>query len=207
MAYNKYPDTTILVFCKAPIAGQVKTRLIPHVNAQQAADIHRQLSHRILSLLSDSQLCPIELWCAPDTQHLFFFDCSGKYGVPLHKQSGHDLGKKMNDAISTALEKSSRVLLVGCDCPSLTIADFDDAIKALEQHDVVLAPAEDGGYVMIGMKKTYPQLFENIIWGKSDVLAITRQRIKQLNLNSVDIAKQWDVDEIVDLKRYQDKHI
>ena len=110
----------------------------------------------------------------------------------------------MSHAIVTALKTASQVLLVGCDCPSLTVADLDFAINVLHQNeDIVLSPAEDGGYVMIGMKRANPSLFRNIAWGNDLVLDMTRQRIKQANLNCIETQEQWDVDVIDDLNRYQ----
>ena len=74
MIYN-YPDTAILVFCKAPIAGQVKTRLMPELTAEQAKNVHKELTQGLLSLLFNAHLCPIQLWCSPDMKHPFFADC------------------------------------------------------------------------------------------------------------------------------------
>jgi len=199
----KYRDAAILILCKAPIAGQVKTRLIPELNVQQAVDVHIELTRRILALLSDSLLCPIQLWCSPDSSHPFFSDCVDAYQLSLHQQQGDDLGQRMHHAISTALEHASKVLLVGCDCPSLTVADFEFAIRALQTpQDIVLAPAEDGGYVMIGMTQPYPELFSNMTWGHSAVLETTRQRLGQAGLTINETRQQWDVDIIDDLQRF-----
>lgn len=200
----KYPDTAILVFCKAPIAGQVKTRLTPQLSAQAATEIHSELTRRMLALLTESQLCPVQLWCSPTIHHPFFEDCAKDYQLALYLQQGEDLGERMLHAIDHALQQSSRVLLIGCDCPSLTINDFDFAINALQNaQDIVLAPAEDGGYVMIGMKRTYPELFINKTWGHADVLATTRQQIRKINLTCIETVMQWDVDTFDDLQRYR----
>jgi rSAM/selenodomain-associated transferase 1 len=202
----KHPDTVILVFCKAPIAGQVKTRLMPELSAQQAVDVHIELTCRILSLLVQAQLCPIQLWCSPDIGHPFFYDCKDQYAVSLHRQQGQDLGERMLNAISTALQSFSNVLLVGCDCPSLTTSDFDFAIDALQSNndnDIVIAPAEDGGYVMIAMKQAHPELFLNMIWGTQNVLRTTCSRISKLGLSLIQTTQQWDVDTVEDLQRFQ----
>ena len=200
----KYPNTTILVFCKAPIAGTVKTRLMPHLNGQAAADIHIELSQRTLALLLKAQLCPIQLWCYPDKEHSFFNDCVVKYNVTLYEQKGSDLGERMLFAITHALQQSPRVLLLGCDSPSLIAKDLDLAISSLQtQQDIVVAPAEDGGYVMIGMKQAYPELFLNMKWGHNRVLSHTHEKIKQLGLNVTETKQQWDVDDINDLNRYK----
>jgi len=199
----KYPDTAIVVFCKAPVAGQVKTRLIPKLSAEQATDVHIQLTHRTLSLLDNSNLCPIHLWCSPDSRHPFFMECVHDYLIPLYEQQGQDLGEKMFHAISTTLEKSSRVLLIGCDCPSLTVEDIEFAINALQsENDVVLSPAEDGGYVMVGMKKPHSEVFLDMTWGHSKVLQNTYQRVKQAGLSIIKTKQQWDIDTFDDWQRF-----
>jgi len=200
---HKYSDTAILVFCKAPIAGQVKTRLMPQLSAEQAVDVHVKLTQRLLSLLSNAQLCQVQLWCNPDTQHPFFSTCAQKYALSLHEQQGDDLGEKMHHAISVALGSASRVLLVGCDCPSLTIDDFEFSIdNLLNANDIVFSPAEDGGYVMVGMTESHPELFLNMTWGNDDVLNASRQRAKQVGLTVIETKSQWDVDTFDDLQRF-----
>ncbi len=202
MSY-KYVDAAILVFCKAPIAGQVKTRLMPQLTAQQAAEIHTELSESILSLLREAHYCPTQLWCSPDTSHTFFTKCVDKYGVSLHVQQGNDLGERMNHAINTALKTSTTVLLVGCDCPSFRISDFESALDVLQldDNDIVISPAEDGGYVMIGMKKPYPSLFTQMTWGHEHVYLNTLQRIADLELTFFESEQHWDIDTFEDLLR------
>ncbi|NOQ93747.1 MAG: DUF2064 domain-containing protein [Methylophaga sp.] len=199
----KYPDATILVFCKAPIAGQVKTRLMPQISAAQAVDVHIELTDRTLSLLHKAHYCPVQLWCNPSLEHAFFEQCADNYSVSLHLQQGNDLGERMHHAINTALEYSTTVLIIGCDCPSLTSDDLEFAMTALQaENEVVIAPAEDGGYVMIGMRKAHPQLFFNMTWGHEQVFNNTHQRITELNLTLIETRQQWDVDTFDDLQRY-----
>ena len=199
----KYPDTKILVFCKAPIAGQVKTRLMPELTAQQAADVHMALTRHTMTMLIDAHLSPIELWCHPDTHHQFYTDCVYDYEVSLHQQQGIDLGERMHHAISTTLDHSSKVLLLGSDCPSLTAEDIEFTINALQDNDVVIAPAEDGGYVMIAMTQAHPELFLDILWGNADVLPLTHKGIKQAGLSVIETKPQWDVDTFDDFHRFQ----
>jgi len=203
----KYPDTTIIVFCKAPIAGQVKTRLMPHLSAEQAVDVHKTLTHGVLSLLSKSQLFPIQLWCSPDTQHSFFTQCAQRYDVSLQGQQGRDLGERMHHAINTALESSSKVLLIGTDCPSLTIDDFEFASNALIQNnDIVFSPAEDGGYVMVGMIKPQPLVFCNMTWGHENVFNDSQSRATKAGLNLIQTRQHWDVDTFNDWQRFIKTH-
>jgi len=206
----KNPDAVIIVFCKAPVAGKVKTRLMPQLTEQQAVDVHIELTERTLSLLHESQICPIQLWCSPDTNHPFYQQCVNNYGVSLHIQRGNDLGERMHHAIQSGLEKSSTALLIGCDCPSLTVHDFEFAINVLQleaETGVVIAPAEDGGYVMVGLNKAYPDLFINMTWGHEDVYQNTLQRIGDLELTLFESRRHWDVDTFEDLQRFQASNI
>jgi len=199
----KYSDTAIIVFCKAAVAGLVKTRLMPQLSAEQAVDVHIALTQRILSLLSKSQLCQVQLWCSPDTHHPFFIHCAQQYDVSLHMQQGQDLGERMHHAISAALENSSKVLLIGCDCPSLMVEDFKFAINALQNNnDIVLSPAEDGGYVMVGMTKPHHEILLNMTWGHDKVLSTSIQRAKQSGLNLIQTRQHWDIDTFVDWQRF-----
>ena len=199
----KYPDTAIIVFCKAPIAGQVKTRLMPSLSAEQAVEAHKTLTHHVLSSLSKYQLCHIQFWCSPDTRHSFFSQCAQRYDVSLHQQQGQDLGERMHHAISCALASSSKVLLIGTDCPSLTIEDFEVAINGLnKENDILFSPAEDGGYVMVGMIKPQPLVFLNMTWGHENVFNNSQSRATQAGLNLIQTRQHWDVDTFSDWQRF-----
>ncbi len=153
----KYPDAVLMIFCKAPIPGQVKTRLIPELTAEQAAELHIELSTKTLQRAIQSNLCPVQLWCTPTTGHDFFTASKAAYPIVLKQQQGADLGERMHRAFCSALAEYSHALLMGCDCPSLTGQDLEQALTALNQeNDVVLAPAEDGGYVLIGLNQPSP---------------------------------------------------
>lgn len=175
---------------------------MPDLSAEQARDVHIELSQGTLQLVSAPQLCSVQLWCSPDTSHSFFQSCRDNYRVSLHQQQGQNLGERMHHAITDALILYSNVLLLGCDCPSLIADDIEHAISHLKHNDIVLAPAEDGGYVMIGMKKSNPDVFSNMAWGNNTVLSTTRKRIKEQGLSFTEINTQWDVDTIVDYQRY-----
>ena len=200
----KYPDAVLMIFCKAPIAGQVKTRLTTELTAEQAMRVHIELAQRALQLATLSHLCPVQLWCAPSTDHAFFAESAQAYPVTLQQQQGFDLGERMNNAFSSALKHNSRALIIGCDCPSLTATDLDAALAGLNQViSCVLAPAEDGGYVLIGLNQPHPELFDNIPWGTGQVFEYTRTRIKKYNIGYQDLKQQWDLDTPEDLARYR----
>jgi uncharacterized protein len=200
----RYPDAVLMIFCKAPIAGQVKTRLTSELTPGQAMQLHIELSIKILQLATQSNLCSVQLWCTPSIEHPFFAASAQTYQVTLKQQQGLDLGQRMNHAFCSALNTYSRALLVGCDCPSLTEQDLEEALTALsEGMSCVLAPAEDGGYVLIGLNRPQPELFDNVSWGTHQVLEQTLARIKQNNLRFQELNKQWDIDTPEDLARYR----
>ena len=200
----KYPNAVLMIFCKAPVAGQVKTRLTTELSAEQAMQVHIELTLRTLQLATQHHLCPVQLWCAPTIDHAFFTESAQTYHITLLQQQGLDLGERMNNAFSRALNNHSRALIIGCDCPSLTEQDLEAALTALHQESqCVLAPAEDGGYVLIGLNQPQPELFDNMPWGTERVLEQTRARIKHANLHHQELKQQWDVDTPEDLARYR----
>ncbi len=193
-----------MVFCKAPVPGQVKTRLMSELSALDAADVHKELSIRTLQLATQSQLCPVQLWCTPTIEHAFFNAAVLNYPVSLHQQRGSDLSEKMHHAFCSALSRYASALIIGCDCPSLTKQDLEQALAALVQPQTcVLAPAEDGGYVLIGLNQPQSELFKNISWGTEQVFEQTRARLASLNFQYVELRQQWDVDTPLDLIRYR----
>jgi rSAM/selenodomain-associated transferase 1 len=205
MTYQ-YPDCVIQVFCKAPIAGQVKTRLLTVLTAEEAKCVHIELTVRLLKLLHDAALCPVQLWCSPSIEFDFFQQQATTYNLTLHQQENCQLGSRMFHALSVGLQNFKHVLLVGCDCPSLIAEDFEQAILVLKNNtDVVLAPTEDGGYILIGMNQPQAELLSDVEmpWGTSEVLAKTRQRLQQQKLNGHEIHQQFDIDTPDDLARYR----
>ncbi len=203
MAY-KYPDAVLMIFCKAPVAGQVKTRLTTQLTAEQAMQLHIELTQRTLNLATRINLCPVQLWCMPSTDHAFFTASAQRYPVILQQQQGPDLGARMHNAFCLALKSYSCALLIGCDCPSLTEQDLEEALTALSQKACcVLGPAEDGGYVLIGLNQPHPELFDTMPWGTDLVLEQTRSRIQHNNLLYHALKQQWDLDTPQDLARYQ----
>lgn len=198
-----FPDSVLLIFCKAPIAGQVKTRLQPALSSDEAAAAHRQLTLMTLARAVQQPLCEVRLYCAPDTGHAFFRQCAEDYPLTLAAQCGDDLGERMLNAFSDALSSYRHAVLIGCDCPSLTVDDLREALAALQNgSDAVIAPAEDGGYVLIGLNAPKPALFSGMSWGNEQVMVQTRYRAAGASLAVHELARQWDVDTVEDWHRY-----
>lgn len=194
--------TPILVFAKAPEPGKVKTRLCPPLSPEEAAALHRNLVRHTLRTAIRAELGPVSLYCAPDTDHPFFQHCARDYGIELRPQTGRDLGARMAGALAQTLQSAEQALLIGSDCPSLTETDLAAAGRALRDgRDAVLGPAEDGGYVLIGLRRPQPTLFTSMHWGGSTVLDATRQRLLELNLSWEELPPRWDLDRPDDLLR------
>jgi len=189
------PSTGIVLFARAPVAGASKTRLIPLLGEQGAADLHR---HMILACLRHAEKVtdnPVELWCWPDTTHPFFDECRQQYSVVTYAQQGNDLGERMAAAFQSALQRYQRVLLAGTDCPELSVAVFCSAMQALSGNNTtVIVPALDGGYVLMGLSSFSPSLFEDVTWGSHAVLQQTRQRLTSLAWPWCELPALQDID-------------
>ena len=198
----KMRECRLIIFAKAPISGRVKTRLIPSLGAKAAMCLHQKLIVHSLVKARQARVGPIDLWCAPSTAHPFFLCCQKKFRAGLHSQPRGDLGRRMAFALRTTLERASSALLIGTDAPSLTEGDLREAAKALARGmDAVVGPAEDGGYVLIGLRRFAPELFRGISWGTGCVLAETYERLHRLGWQWHELPKRWDVDRPEDVER------
>ena len=194
----------VAVFARAPVPGKVKSRLVPVLGGEGAAALHRVLVARALEAAIEAGLGPVELWCAPDARDPFFRSCGERFEVSLISQHEGDLGARMRIAFETMLAMSARALLIGSDIPAMTAAYLRAADAALaEGCDAVIGPAEDGGYVLIGLARVAPELFEGIEWGGPGVLQETRSRIARLGWRHRELPVLWDVDRPEDLSRLE----
>ena len=190
----------IAVLAKAPIPGLAKTRLIPAIGAHAAAVLQERLTEHAVETAVAAGIGPVTLWCAPDTTHGSFRALAARLPITLKQQVDGDLGARMLEALQPG------GLLIGSDCPGFTPGHLRAAARALDDADVVLTPAEDGGYVQIGARAPCPELFSNMVWGAPTVLSETRKRIAALNLKAVELAPLWDVDTEDDLARLEREH-
>ncbi|MDB5649427.1 MAG: hypothetical protein JWL62_947 [Hyphomicrobiales bacterium] len=189
----------IAVFARAPVAGAAKTRLIPRLGRQGAADLHARLVRHMLAQATDAGLGAVTLWCSPDAEHPFFAACGVRFGVGLVAQTGGDLGARMHAAFVAA---HGPLLLIGTDCPVLTPALLREAASALADGcDAVFCPAEDGGYGLVGLRAPCTLLFSEMPWGTEHVMAQTRVRLVQAGLSWHETAPVWDVDRPEDVDR------
>jgi len=199
----KYSDTVILVFAKAPVAGEVNTRLIPDIGESAATQLQADFIRQRLQMLSSADLCDVFLMCAHDINHEYFESCKQDYPVTLVEQRGEDLGERLLDGIEKALERYRYCIVIGTDAPALDAAAIQQAIDVLhKQTEVVFVPAEDGGYVLVGLQKPYDFLFQNIKWGTAEVMQQCRDALRLNDIVFDELDECWDVDVLQDYERY-----
>ena len=193
--------TRIAVFARAPVPGAAKTRLIPRLGAEGAAALQRQLIGRTLATACAVPYAQVTLWVAGDTAHPFIAGVARRFGVAVAAQLGADLGARMHHAFAAT---GAPLVLIGTDCPQLATGDLAAAAAALADHDVVIQPATDGGYVLVGLARPQPALFESIDWGSPQVLQQTQARIAALGLRCELRPVRDDLDTAADLQRALD---
>ena len=198
-----YHDTVILLFAKAPVDDCVNTRLIPDIGVQAATQLQHDFIHQRLSMLTLSDLCTVNLMCAPDMYHDCFKQCREKYPVVLKQQSGTDLGLRMLNGIKAALQHYKYCIIIGTDAPALDEMKIKQAIESLRtKTEVVFVPAEDGGYVLVGTRQAHDFLFQDITWGSAVVMQQSRDRLIENDVVFEELATCWDVDRLEDYQRY-----
>jgi len=203
---SKPQPTALVMFAKAPVPGQVKTRLCPPLTPDEAATLHGSF---VIDMLERTKIAatklklPIDryLACAPSSTLVFFQIMEERQSVKLIDQVGDDLGARMQQAFATLFGKGyQRVFIVGTDVPSLPLDHYKQALALLDAHDVVLGPALDGGYYLIGLKQPRPELFAKIAWSTDQVLAATQEKAANLGLKTALLPSWRDVDTIDDLQ-------
>lgn len=185
----------LLIFIKNPIKGVVKTRLAKTVGADKALEIYKALLAHTRSVA-----------LAVETNRLLFYhqyipekDDWSNLDFNKQLQSSGDLGQRMLLAFQQAFAHHDKVIIIGSDCPTLTPKILQAGFTALDTHDFVVGPAEDGGYYLLGMNSLEPILFENMEWSTDQVLSTTLSRIRGLKksvcllptLNDVDTEEDW----------------
>ncbi len=193
----------VVVYAKAPIPGEAKTRLIPAIGAETAAMLHAALVERALENATRTKFS-VELSCAPDADNAFFEDCADEWDCTLSDQGSGNLGERMLRTLDELLGEFPRVAIIGADCPAVSQKHIREAIEAIDKHDVAIIPAEDGGYVLIAAKKTHPDMFVGINWGTDQVLTQQCAQLEKVRLSYTLLAPLWDIDRPEDLARLAD---
>ncbi len=194
----------LLIFTRAPYPGEVKTRLIPMLNAAGAARLQATLLQRVLAEVLGGRRMPTQLWYA-GRPHPLLQSLAHRYRIDLRRQQGGDLGARMAYACRAALRRCHAVLMIGSDCPRLRKADLESAAANLNPggkncSDVVLGPALDGGYYLLGLRRPRPPLFQGLPWGGPRVLEISLRRCRLMGLRIRLLGRRRDLDRPEDLE-------
>lgn len=190
----------LLIFSKPPRHGQVKTRMQPELSPAQSVRLHRQLLEHTLMQCIELDAARISLW-TPDKASRYLKALSQRRGIPLEHQLGSNLGQRMSRAIKQmACRHAQPVLLIGADCPFMTPDYLVDALAALKRQDIVIGPANDGGFVLLGANQPLPpRSLDGIAWGTADVLKQTLQQLKKAGAGYCLLPALDDIDRPEDL--------
>lgn len=188
----------LAIFAKAPIPGQIKTRLVPPLTPECAARLHGAFVGDILDRTAALGWTRY-LACAPDLTDPFLRACARESGALPISQGEGDLGARLSRVIGELLQRHDGVIVIGADSPSLPVGYIEKARTHLAAAEVVLGPAEDGGYYLIGLQRVHPALFEGIPWGTSEVVSATAAKVGTSRLALLPL--WYDVDRPSDLDR------
>jgi uncharacterized protein len=191
--------TALIVFAKAPVPGQVKTRLAPALGSQGAALLAERMLCHALAQAAAADLGPVELCAAPDAAHPALHAAAAAHGATLAEQGPGDLGLRMHRAFARCLMRHGSALLIGTDAPSLDAATLRQAAQALQDHDAVFVPALDGGYALVGLRHADPRWFSDMTWSHARVMADTRERLRAAGARWAELPPVADIDEPDDL--------
>lgn len=193
-------DKAVIVFQKFPEPGKVKTRLAKSIGNEKATNLYRFLidhTHQQLTALGAAVFVfhkgPVPKSDYPAIQYSF------------HPQEGEDLGAKMDHAFQTVFQKGfKKALIIGTDCYELQAQHLEKAFSELDHLDLVLGPARDGGYYLMGLKTHVPQLFQGIAWSTGTVLETTLKKAEDSGLKTTLLETLSDVDRYEDLGELRD---
>ncbi len=193
----------LIQFTRAPQEGRVKTRMLTHLSAVQACELHCELTLWTCRQLLDSGFGDVELSVAGDAQHALFRRCVAMGVSRVSQQQGTDLGQRMYNAMQRALAHYASVILVGSDCPGIDPGYLGQAVAALHTAPVVVGPATDGGYVLLGARVITRDIFQEIPWGTDQVYARTRVALTRSELAWVELPWLTDIDTPNDLQVWE----
>lgn len=202
MSRWRFPASRLLVFARAPVTGRVKTRLQPLLGAECCLELYRALLQRTMATVGSGALAPVHLWVDQDPHNEEFLTYCNSDEIFVQPEA--DLGRRMAVAAGQTLLQPGveSVILLGSDCPAMTRQHLQLALQELESgKQVVITPAEDGGYVLLGLRQLLPELFSDIAWGGEDVFNSTLQRCADNDIEVSVLPGLWDVDRPEDLPR------
>ena len=192
-------ENALVIMAKAPLPGEVKTRLTSTLSPECAAELARCFFLDAMDLAQNVLECRAVLAYSPDDADEYFREACMKIGVHVPQGKG-DLGQRMQHVFTNLFERGySKILLMGTDMPTLPLGHLQEAFSVLEEHPVVLGPSLDGGYYLLGLQAMVPEIFENIDWGTDQVLHQTVQRLSDRDIQAGVLPLWYDVDTLEDL--------
>jgi rSAM/selenodomain-associated transferase 1 len=205
---NMQVNSILVVMTKAPVPGKVKTRLTPPLSHDDAAMLYKHfLQDRIEQMLLLDDVDKAIAYTPESAEPLFKAYATNQYAI--FPQQGRNLGERMHCIfVEKFKEGYDSVVIVGCDSPDLPASIVLNAFGILEAEtvDMVIGPAHDGGYYLIGLKSAYPDLFAGIDWGKNTVLSDTLKKATDLKIR-LELLQFWsDVDEFADLVTFYNRY-
>lgn len=196
----------LVLMAKAPLAGQVKTRLIGALSAEDAADLYAAFLSDTFAVMEDAaderESVRLVLCYTPEGEEEAFEKVE-REGSLMLAQRGDTLGQRLENCFTDLFEHGfNSVVIIGGDSPTLPVENLLTAFDSLTDEDeIVIGPAEDDGYYLLGMRKLHPRVLEDIPWSTNEVLAVTRRRILEAKLNLIELPVCYDVDTPEDLQR------
>jgi hypothetical protein len=191
--------TRIVVMARAPTPGLAKTRLAQVIGDDAAATLAGRMLNRTLETARLAAVGALELCVTPGTGHPALRAAAARFDACLSEQGDGDLGQRMARIARRVLAAGEHPIIVGTDCPSLAPHHLRQGVDALQTHDAVLQPAFDGGYVLIGLRRFDPRLFEAVPWSTAAVMATTRERLRELAWSWWEGETLHDIDTAADL--------
>lgn len=193
----------IALMVRVPMAGQVKTRLIPALGAEGACRLYRAMVDDLLEQVVATDM-PLHLfYTGGEAEHLP--QTWRQAAQSLCPQQGADLGARMAHALTTAFQVAKQALLIGSDIPDMSATMLRNAAAALHSHEVVTTPSVDGGYCLLGLNRgiDVAPIFQDMPWSTDQVLAITQHRLAELGRSLYLLPPLRDIDTPTDLLAYQ----
>lgn len=189
-------SAVLMVFVRNAVLGKVKTRLAATVGEHKALEIYLDLLQYTRNVSKEVSAHKVVYYSDAIEENDAWF----KEGFEQKTQHGIDLGQRMKNAFQEQIEAGfSKVIIIGSDCLEITSDIIKNAFAALDDKDVVVGPAKDGGYYLLGMKEVYSSFFQNKVWGSSCVMASTLQNMMDAKLSFELLPILNDIDEEKDL--------
>lgn len=205
---QNHPKLLLVVVAKAPVPGEVKTRLLPHFTPEEAVALYRCFLQDRLEEVGRLKGIDLAVAFTPADARGTFSRITGN-GFNLFAQKGDDLGQRLNNIFIDKLDQGyAAVSIIDSDTPDMPRSMVEQSFQALMSGgvDTVFGPCNDGGYYLVGMRQPHPELFEDIPWSTDAVLPVTLQRADRLGIRTMLLPAWNDLDTFEDLIDFYDRH-